>query len=204
MRSGDEPADSIAKFHAILSMCGRLGVATTPGRVPLTSTDHVWIVPLFSWYATPEDDPENSFYIRPSAGEDAGKQRDIWMDNHLCEWPKTNSDGRSRADYFADLNRGSVERSYDAPVISFSHFVPRRDLIGASESDRAAVDCERARRGLAPFTGTHQGAAGFNFTRYAGSHQLEQQVERNVNILCLLLLLRPWLVPSSGVTGMDI
>ena len=182
MRSGDEPADSIGKFHAILSMCCRLGVATSPGRVLLTSNDHVWIVPLFSWYATPEDDPENSFYIRPSAGEDARKQRDIWMDNHLCEWP-THSTSRSRANYFADLNRDSIERSYDAPIISFSHFVPQRDLIGASESDRAAVDGERARRGLAPFAGTHQGAPGFNFTRYAGSHQLEQQVRTIFNVL---------------------
>ena len=135
----------------------------------------MWLVPLFSWYATPDDDPDNSFYVRPLAGEDAGRQRDMWMDNHLCEWP-TLSGGRTRADYFADLNRNAVERSYDAPVISFSHFVPRRDLIGASDADREAVDRERARRGLAPFTGTHQGAAGFNFTRYAGSYQLEQQV----------------------------
>ena len=105
----------------------------------------------------------------------------------MCVWP-TPTDGQTRADYFADLNRSAVERSYDAPVVSFSHFVPRRELIGASDADRAAVDRERARRGLAPFTGTHQGAAGFNFTRYAGSYQLEQQVDTNtVSCACMFM-----------------
>ena len=166
MRSDDKSTDSIGKFHAILTLCARLGVGSSPTRVPLSAGDHVWLVPLFSWYATPEEDPDNSFYVRPSAGEDEARQRDIWMDTHMCVWP-TLADGQTRADYFAHLNRSAVDRSYDAPVVSFSHFVLRRELIGASDADRAAVDRERARRGLAPFTGTHQGAAGFNVTRYA-------------------------------------
>ncbi|KAK2190307.1 hypothetical protein NP493_79g07008 [Ridgeia piscesae] len=115
MRSDDKSTDSIGKFHAILALCARLGVGTSPTRVPLSAGDHVWLVPLFSWYATPEEDPDNSFYVRPSAGEDEARQRDIWMDNHMCVWP-TPTDGQTRADYFADLNRSVTERSYDAPV----------------------------------------------------------------------------------------
>ena len=48
IRSNDKSTDSIGKFHAILALCARLGVGTSPTRVPLSAGDHVWLVPLFS------------------------------------------------------------------------------------------------------------------------------------------------------------
>ncbi|WP_411025522.1 metallophosphoesterase, partial [Salmonella sp. s55004] len=46
--------DSIGKFHRILDMCKSLNVKTDPLQVTLQDGSDVWIVPLFSWYSTPE------------------------------------------------------------------------------------------------------------------------------------------------------
>ena len=107
---GGEHADSVAKFRAVLGVCEAAGVRTAPARV-----GGAWVVPLFSWY-------HEDFDVR---GEGVEAELDGWADRYFCRWPA----GVGRVDrYFLALNAPHVRR-YDAPVVTFSHFVPRPDLV---------------------------------------------------------------------------
>ena len=135
--------------------------------------EFVWVVPIFSWYSTPDDDPENSLYVS-SQTENKHLTKSAWMDNHMCVWSDEPSFSPSK--YFAKLNEERVKK-YDAPVVSFSHFLPRRDLIAADDDDKARTVAERQRLGLPEEMPKRQGAmAGFNFTRYAGSTLIENDI----------------------------
>ena len=102
--------DSVAKFDAVLRTCAEVGVRTAPG-----GAGSAWIVPLFSWY-------DASFDVR---GEAVVEELDAWSDRYFCRWPA----GIGPVDrYFLDMNEGNlVPRG--TPVISFSHFVPRTELV---------------------------------------------------------------------------
>ncbi|MDB4949800.1 MAG: hypothetical protein JWM27_2449 [Gemmatimonadetes bacterium] len=106
----NDPRDSVQKFHAVLAACAEVGVRTAPGR----AAGH-WIVPLFSWY-------DAAFDVR---GEGVQADLEAWSDNYFCRWPP---DVGSPSAYFATLNERSL-RAYDAPVVTFSHFVPRPELV---------------------------------------------------------------------------
>ncbi|XP_071949050.1 acyl-carrier-protein phosphodiesterase PptH-like [Antedon mediterranea] len=164
---------SITKFNRIIEMCKKNGIHTDPKKI--NSFDgSVWIVPLFSWYTTPEEDRRDSLYV-PGSYEDVNLTKTLWMDNHMCKWP-TNM-GKSRSRYFAEQNKDRVERPYDAPVITFSHFVPRMELIRANSDDDQKVKKERQHLGLPCCVPKRQGAVkGFNFTRYAGCNALDDQL----------------------------
>ena len=99
--------NSIDKFHQVLKLCESIGVATTPLRV-----EDLWIVPLFSWYDGVYD-----------------SEMKAWVDFHLCKWP---DNIQSLPDYFLSLNEPHL-RSYDAHVITFSHFIPRAELLPPPE-----------------------------------------------------------------------
>ena len=105
-----EAQDSIEKFNQVLDLCDELDVETRPARV---GSYH--IVPLFSWY----DDSLDT-------GEPADPEElEGWGDFAFCTWPA----GLGKVcDHFIEMNRSRV-RAYDGPVISFSHFLPRRDLL---------------------------------------------------------------------------
>ncbi len=106
----NDPGDSVEKFHALLELCDTLGVRTRPARAGST-----WVVPLFAWY-------EREFDAGGQAPDD---QLEAWSDFYFCRWPA----GVERpADYFLALNDRHLRR-YDGPVVTFSHFLPRRDLI---------------------------------------------------------------------------
>ena len=102
-----EEINSLDKFQRILNLCEELDIATKPLRV-----DGVWVVPLFSWY-------DGVFEPEMRA----------WADFHFCKWP---DDATPLADYFLRLNKPHL-RQYDAPVITFSHFLPRSDLLPPKE-----------------------------------------------------------------------
>ncbi|HEX2091352.1 MAG TPA: metallophosphoesterase [Longimicrobiaceae bacterium] len=105
-----DTGDSVDKFNRILRLCDSLGVRTRPARL-----EGVWIVPLFSWY-----EAEFDSYDDAETGELEG-----WADFHFCRWPE--GVGRP-CDFFLGMNESHL-RTYDAPVVSFSHFLPRRDLL---------------------------------------------------------------------------
>jgi predicted phosphodiesterase len=105
---------SVEKFFSVLELCERLDIQTSPEPV-----DGVWIVPLFSWYEA-QFDADNSGNAESLAG---------WADFHLCKWP---AEMGPVCDFFLNLNEPRL-RCYDGPVISFSHFLPRRDLLPPPE-----------------------------------------------------------------------
>lgn len=99
--------DSIEKLNQVLRLCDELDVSTKPLHL-----DHLWIVPLFSWYDGVYD-PEMK----------------AWADFHLCKWP---NDAHPLPDYFLRLNEPHLT-SYDGHVVTFSHFIPRSDLLPPPE-----------------------------------------------------------------------
>ena len=104
----NEPFDSIEKLRRVLELCDELDVITRPLRL-----EEVWIVPLFSWYDGVFHSEQNERAARRS-----------WVDFHLCKWPE---DTAPLPDYFLRLNEPHL-KTYDAPVVTFSHFIPRSDL----------------------------------------------------------------------------
>jgi predicted phosphodiesterase len=143
---------SLQKFHAVLRMCESLGVRTTPACVG-EGADRVCIVPLFSWYTRPEEGEDSLFRERP-VDESVG-----WTDDYLVKWPI----GFRPAHFFHDLNRSHVNARYEASRLSFSHFLPRADLMFPSPEERAALPSDPRSR-------------NFNFSRVAGSMLIEKQV----------------------------
>jgi hypothetical protein len=76
----------------------------------------VAIVPLLGWY-------DYSF------GDPSDELRSMWMDYHACRWPSGFSE-REVAAHFAGLN-GSHANVTGAKTITFSHFLPRIDVMPA-------------------------------------------------------------------------
>lgn len=158
-----ECADSIAKFWRVLRLSQSLNVETTPAKIKGSEdTAGVWIVPLFSWYVKPEE-ADCSLYV-PKTGDDPTLS--MWSDDRFTRWPSSKN-GEPTADYFLRLNEKNVRRTYDAPIISFSHFLPRTDLIFSSEHEKKATGIRRKNR-----------HPKFNFSRVAGCTCLEKQIRK--------------------------
>ncbi|AML57739.1 SimX4 [Serratia rubidaea] len=151
-----ETGDSLAKFHRLLALCQKLGVCTQPQTLDLPERT-VTILPLFSWYTRPEEG-EDSLYV-PSAQEQHASH---WCDNYLIRWPDTL--GITPARYFLRLNEPHLAVCPAGEVITFSHFLPRRELMLSSLTDET----------LARVTG----GSGFNFSRVAGTALLDRQIRR--------------------------
>ncbi len=159
---------SIEKFHAINHLCTSLGVHIDPVKVDAADSS-VWVVPLFSWYRFPEEGHESLFIEKEGeAWEKCG-----WVDNALCKWPESiHDEHNSVADYFLQLNRSRIGAKYDAPIISFSHFLPRRELIFNNiEHARHYSNGEQC---IPVFP--QDPHPWFNFSRVAGCRQLDDQI----------------------------
>lgn len=111
--------DSVEKLHRVMEVCETLRVQVRPARAA-----GLWVVPLFSWYDADFDVEDEG-----DASPHAASELEGWTDFHLCKWPE--GIGTLSA-YFLKMNTRHL-RAYDAPVVSFSHFVPRRELLPPSE-----------------------------------------------------------------------
>src|SRR5262249_23124863 len=100
---------SIDKFQQVCGVMERWDVSMSPFH-----RDTLSIVPLLGWY-------DYSF------GEPTRELRDTWMDYHACRWPEHFSVNEI-TEYFLAMNQ-SVLSVKNEMVISFSHFVPRIDLM---------------------------------------------------------------------------
>jgi predicted phosphodiesterase len=90
---------------------------------PFLSGDAL-IAPLFGWY-------DGTF------GEPSAALKEIWMDYHACRWP-TGFGPEQVGDHFARLNIALAPRSARR-VITFSHFLPRLDLLPQSGVNRSRL-----------------------------------------------------------------
>jgi predicted phosphodiesterase len=106
---GESKWSSIDKFHAVCALADRHGVLIKPYR-----DDRLSIIPLLGWY-------DYSFGL-PSEG-----LRAVWADYAACRWP-VGYDNPAITAFFVEQNEKHIEATNDT-VISFSHFVPRADII---------------------------------------------------------------------------
>jgi predicted phosphodiesterase len=102
---------SFDKFQRIMRRADDLGIRTKPWHLASLS-----IVPLFGWY-------DYSF------GEPSTELRNVWMDYVACQWPP-DFDEQKITGAFMDLNEENL-KDHGSFVISFSHFLPRIDLMPA-------------------------------------------------------------------------
>ena len=102
-------ADSIAKFDKVCAIANEQGLYTS-----VWEQDDVAIVPLYSWYDL-------------SFGEMTPQLKNMWMDYRACVWPEDMTLQQVNS-YFLNLN-ASVLATTAKTVISFSHFLPRIDLM---------------------------------------------------------------------------
>ncbi|WP_438432132.1 metallophosphoesterase [Gorillibacterium sp. sgz500922] len=100
---------SLEKLHAIETLARQAGIGMEPGRVK-----DVWIVPLFGWY-------DYSF------GRPNEEVRNSWVDFYACKWPSGQDVNQITKD-FTDRNRVTIPKG-DPCIISFSHFLPRIDIM---------------------------------------------------------------------------
>lgn len=159
----DEQEDSLAKFHAIRRRCDELGVVTEPRCVGTSPANRpLWVVPLYSWYEKPEEGA-SSLWVE-KRGEDPTLS--MWVDNWAVRWPDFGG-GITPASYFSGMNETMIAEPFEGDVVTFSHFLPRSELIFLTPEERAAwkgplVD---------PFP-------EFNFSRVAGTTRLDEQLRR--------------------------
>ena len=101
---------SLEKFKVIMNLCESLGVKTE-----VTHFGEVSVVPLYSWY-------DFSF------GQPGRHLLRAWRDFRECRWPEYLDGAEAISNYFLGMNTGRLLVS-NRKVISFSHFMPRIDLM---------------------------------------------------------------------------
>ena len=103
---------SLQKFSQVNALCKALDIETG-----LLRMDGVAFVPLLGWY-------DYSF-----AAPDPALLR-AWRDNSVCRWPSELDSVAAVNEYFLALNAPLLQ-TQDELVISYSHFLPRIDLMPA-------------------------------------------------------------------------
>jgi predicted phosphodiesterase len=110
---------SLEKYHRVRSLALECGVAVEPRWYgPLT------IVPLLGWY-------DYSF------GEPTPELTEGWTDFRACAWPEGLT-AAEIASFFVRLNEPALTIHNDI-VISFSHFLPRIDLMPSAVPQSARL-----------------------------------------------------------------
>eukprot|EP00811_Abedinium_folium_P033389 NODE_6356_length_1679_cov_9.160438.p2 GENE.NODE_6356_length_1679_cov_9.160438~~NODE_6356_length_1679_cov_9.160438.p2 ORF type:complete len:359 (+),score=83.98 NODE_6356_length_1679_cov_9.160438:349-1425(+) len=115
--------DSITKLLALFRNCDEIGIDIFPAAVGTG----LFIVPLLSWY-TPEFDMYDPFAAPNST-----------VDQH-CEWPVERTTQVCR--YMMRLNQAHLRHLYHGTVISFSHFLPRTELVRPNHPLIKTMGCE--------------------------------------------------------------
>lgn len=110
---GTSFACSLEKLAAIEELCDQLRVHTR-----LHQAGDISFLPLYGWY-------DYSF-----AAPDRHLRR-AWRDYRACAWPQDLASSAAINRYFLDRNRPHLSHA-NAVVISFSHFLPRIDLMPES------------------------------------------------------------------------
>ncbi len=101
--------DSLEQFHQLKQTAEDIGVITEPYHHGALS-----IVPLYGWY-------DFTF------GEPKQQLKTGWMDFTACKWPE-NIDETDITNNFVSMNEPFL-KTRNKFIISFSHFLPRIDLM---------------------------------------------------------------------------
>jgi predicted phosphodiesterase len=111
-RDGDDMRDSIEKFAAVREVAIQHGVHVDPYR-----HGGLAIVPLLGWYDYSFGDPDDFL---------AG----AWVDYRACRWPE-NYDAAAITRWFTERNPTAASPAIQGAsrIITFSHFLPRIDLM---------------------------------------------------------------------------
>lgn len=164
LREPEKGMTSLDRFTRLMDICAARDIHTTPQRLQCASIgEPVWVVPLHSWYETPEES-QTSLFV-PKEGEDPSLR--MWVDFARIRWPWP-AGAQTPARHFLHMNLAFIEQHYDAQVISFSHFLPRAELMFPSGPELRDLQ----RRGL------QDPRPGFNFSRVAGTSLLDGQIRR--------------------------
>jgi len=102
--------NSLEKFDKVLNLAKDFDIMTSP----LTCSD-VTIVPLFGWYDYTFGSISEQLYFS-------------WADYKFCVWPE-GYDDKKATEYFIHMNQKSINSITTGKVISFSHFLPRIDVM---------------------------------------------------------------------------
>jgi predicted phosphodiesterase len=105
--------DSLEKFELIQTINQNCGIRMEP-----FCFNSILIVPLFSWY-------DYSF------GQPTDKTYEVWMDYNTCKWPDHWQEN-SITNHFISMNESRLKIPHKVQltkIISFSHFLPRIDLL---------------------------------------------------------------------------
>lgn len=129
-------ASSMDKLNDINLLCDRCDVQTGPVVIP----GRCIICPLLSWYS------RTSTSTNPPQGYKSSVLK-MWMDFINCDWEATTGDVNDTVNArliqaslvnkrMLEMNSGRLKileslcaRHADLPIITFSHFVPRQDLL---------------------------------------------------------------------------
>lgn len=109
-----EPCNSLEKFHRVLDLARSHGLVTDARTI-----GKLHFLPLFTWY-------DYSF------GQPGEFIRLAWMDFRRCIWPAMLDEPRKISDYFLAKNDRYLAEEKppaDAVIITFSHFLPRIDVM---------------------------------------------------------------------------
>lgn len=155
-------ADSREKLDQLLRLCAELHVCTDPVKIGAGDACPVWLVPLDAWYDRPEDSADSLYVAK--IGEHANLR--WWADNRAIRWPDT-GEFMCPAEWMLARNALALDRHYDAPVISFSHVLPRAEAMFPTPAELAAWGPD-----------VQDPTPRFNFSRVAGTRALDRQIRR--------------------------
>lgn len=105
----DEPITSIEKCKRVIKIAHSFGVHTNA-----MTLNKIRFVPIWGWYDFSFGKP--SEYIL-----------NAWMDFRRCKWPESLDTAEKITKYF--LNKNISHARSDLPTITFSHFLPRIDVM---------------------------------------------------------------------------
>jgi predicted phosphodiesterase len=106
----ESPSDSIEKFFRLLELAQQHEIITEAKRLNGTT-----IIPLFSWYDL-------------SFGTMSDNLKSKWMDFTHCKWPDELSTPKAQNQFFLEKNNLQLAHTSEQ-VITFSHFLPRIDVM---------------------------------------------------------------------------
>jgi hypothetical protein len=153
-------ANSLDKFSALWQWCLDNNISVKPDLVARDDPNPVWIVPLLSWYSNANEGTDSLYLEKP--GEDPTNM--MWSDRYYIKWPDDNGPFKA-SEYFSNLNNIRISNPELFPVITFSHFLPRQEVMFGKS---LKPDPEKARK--------YDRNPKFNFSRVAGSNLIEKQI----------------------------